>query len=81
MLDKTTSSMVFILSDNRSISWKYFGNLTVQYIIWKTGNIKLKKKIKEQNKIGNKDFFPISSILGIGFKPLVGWWYFAPFRE
>ena len=80
-LASPTKYNVFKLIFKISISWKYFGNLNVQKIIWETGNMKLTKKIKKQNIKGIKDFLPVNLILFIGLKPLLGWWYLASLLE
>ena len=73
-----TKNNVFKFIDNKFISWKYFGNLNVQYAICVVGKIKLKKNNNEQKIVGKVEFLPCKLILGILLKPLEGWWYFAP---
>ena len=80
-LAKLTKYNVFKLIFKIFISWIYFGNFNVQYIICETGKTKLIKKTNKQNEKANNDFFPFNLILLIGFKPLPGWWYLASFLE
>ena len=72
-----TKINVLRLIDIKLISWKYFGNLNVQYDIWAKGKIKLKKNNIEQKITAKKDFFPFNSIFGIDLNPVDGWWYLA----
>ena len=77
-LEINTRINVFKFKDHKLISWKYFGNLNVQYAICDVGKIKLKKNNRKQKAIGKIDFFSFRLIFGILLKPLDGWWYFAP---
>jgi hypothetical protein len=64
-LAKTTNNNVLKFNEIIFVSCKYFGNFTVQYIIWLNGNKKLRKNNTEQKVIGNIDFLPFKSIFGI----------------
>ena len=82
MLDKITKYIVFKVSEIKSISKRFSGNLIVQYNIWLKGNKKLKKKIIKQNKNAKKDFFPVKLIFSFCLNPpLELKWYLAFFLE
>ena len=81
ILDKKTNNIVLMLSDQKSISWKYLGNFIVQYVICDTGKTKLQKNKVKQKNDAKKDALPFRLILGIALLPFEFWWYFAPFLD
>ena len=48
---------------------KFLGYMIVQYNIWPTGKIKLRKKIKKQIKKANKELMPFSLIFCLTLIP------------